>query len=664
SRNVEDRSSAAGELGSSFAQLPDKEHGWEVLLKLTQDQDSNVRRSAACALRLSFALLPDKNQGWEILLRLTQDPYSFVREIAADALGTSFVHLSDKTGGWQDLLRLTQDPYSFVRWITADALGTSFAHLPNKIEGWQDFHRLTQNQDRDMRWISAKALGTSFAHLPNKTEGWQDLHRLTQDSDSEVRWGAALALRSSFTQLPDKKLAWQDLHRLAQDQDSDVRGSAALALGSSFALLPDKEQAWQDLHRLAHDKHSEVRMYAYHSLGSVSIRKASEFNDKNTLRSELEASVKFFERSSQERPIFNPASFCLPFYRSYLAMTFQGASEAEVKRYLAEAKKAVGSSENKKELLGAVENLAKALEEAQNIKNKSKEQIQSDLRAYRWYCDRAAENMAAAEEKTPGAVRLMRKCNPIIEERIEETIAGIQKTTREIRQVTHGSGTKYEAPGDRINQETSSLSSEDPINAFKSGPRIASILREFCGLLPKDKRGHACEIVDEIEAEQELSGRLSKIELALTYLQPNIRLEAYESVMAGRLDQMDKKLDIVIHDLAKIKIGSGNILANLCAVRSGLAAIAEMERKSANPKRISELPSPPNADQKELGNLIEAKVLELEEILKTKATKEEIQAILDKLESLKPSAGWEWLGRMADLIAVFDASIKLLQSLA
>ena len=57
---------------------------------------------------------------------------------------------------------------------------------------------------------------------------------------------------------------------------------------------------------------------------------------------------------------------------------------------------------------------------------------------------------------------------------------------------------------------------------------------------------------------------------------------------------------------------------------------------------------PPNESQIELGNLIEAKVLELEEILKTKATKEDNQAILNKLESLKPSAGFEWLGRIAD----------------
>jgi hypothetical protein len=189
--------------------------------------------------------------------------------------------------------------------------------------------------------------------------------------------------------------------------------------------------------------------------------------------------------------------------------------------------------------------------------------------------------------------------------------------------------------------------------------------------LPKDKRGHACEIVDEIESEQELSGRLSKIELALTYLQPNIYMEAQESATKNKLEEMhsdiksmDKKLNTIIFDLSKIKIGSGNILANLCAVRSELNKIAEMEERSAlNCRSFSENPIPPNESQIELCNLIEAKVLELEEILKTKATKEDNQAVLNVLEGLKPSVVFEWLGRIADLISVFDVSIKVFQFL-
>ena len=634
SEKVEDRRKAASALGSSFALLTDKEGGWMDLIRLTQDQDLYVQRGAADALGPSFALLPDKEQGWKDLHRLTQDEDSEVRRGAAKALGSSFSHLPDKDEGWKALLRLTQDGDSDVRWVAAESLGSSFANLANEKRGWSVLLRLSRDRNLFVRRSAAKALGSSFSHLPDKDEGWKALLRLTQDH-------------------------------------SFVREGAAHALGSSFSLLLDKEKGWKVLLRLAQDDDSGVRMHAYHSLGRASIYKASESKDNESIRSELEAAVKFFERSSQERFRFNPSYFCLPFYRSYLALTFQGASEAEVQKYLTEAKEAVGSSENKKELFGAVENLARALEETQRLKERSKEQIQSDLQAYRWYCDQAAEHMSAAEDRAPGAVRLLRKCNPIIEERIKATIEEIQKTAREICQVTRGSGTEYEVPGARINQEATSLSSEDPIKAFKSSTRIASILKEFCSLLPRDKRGHACEIVDEIEAEQELSGRLSKIELALTYLQPNISREA-ESATKIKLEEihsdiksMNKKLDTIIFDLSKIKIGSGDIITNLWAVRSELTKIAEMERgSSADLDSIPRQPSPPNESQIELGNLIGTKVLELEEILKTKATKKDSQAILDKLESLKSSAGFEWLGRIADVIAVFDASIKLLQFLA
>ncbi|MDD2836434.1 MAG: HEAT repeat domain-containing protein [Methanothrix sp.] len=700
-QDSEVRRGAADALGSSFAFLPDKLQGWQDLHRLAQDQDRDVRWSIAVSLGSYFAHLPDKDQGQQDLHRLTKDQHSGVRQDAAYALGSSFVFLPDKNQGWQDLHRLTHDQDRYVRWGAAYALGSSFAHLPDKDQGWQDLLRLTRDQDRDVRrcaayalgavffllpdknqgwqdlhWLTqdqesyvrqgaARALGSSFAHQSDKMQGWQDLHRLTQDQESNVRRCAARALGSSFAHLLDKDQGWQDLHRFTQDHHSGVRWGAADALGSSFAHLPDKMQGWQDLHRLTQDQDGLVRMYAYHSLGSVSVHKASEADEKNTIRSELEAAVEFFEKSSRELSLLNPASFCLPFYRSYLALTFQEASKAEVQKYLAEAKEAVDGSENKKELLGAVKNLAKALEETQKLKEKSKENIQSDLKAYRWYCDRAAEHMDAAEDSAPGAVGLLRKCNPIIEERIEATIAGIQKVAREICQVTRGSGTKYEAPGAEINREARSLSSKDPIKAFKSSIRIAAILREFCRLLPSDKRGHGCEIVDEIEVEQELFTRFPKIELALTYLQPNICLEAYESATMDKLDQMDKKLSTIIFDISQIKIGSGNIFANLCAVRTKLEEIAEMEKNSISDRKgVSTNPAQSNEDQIKLDKLVKTKFQELEEVLKTKATKEDILAILKEMEnlkqSLKPSTGFEWLGRIADVIAVFDASIKVL----
>ena len=66
----------------------------------------------------------------------------------------------------------------------------------------------------------------------------------------------------------------------------------------------------------------------------------------------------------------NPAQFCLPFYRSFHTIIFnqQEASE-EVDKYLAEAKSAIKGSESKKQLFEAVQNLAEALKEVQNMGN-------------------------------------------------------------------------------------------------------------------------------------------------------------------------------------------------------------------------------------------------------------------------------------------------------
>jgi len=558
----------------------------------------------------------------------------------------------------------------------ASTLVSAFALLPDKVQAWDDLIELTRDWEFSLRWMAANALGLVFRYVPDKQLAWKDLHELIHDcyvkDDSKIfelvdyaKPQAILSLGYAFQYFPDKRQAWKDLHDSVYTDEDNVRSCAAKALGSAFQYIPDKQLAWEDLIWLSGDEVSHVRMYAYHSLGRISIYKTLESKEMDAIRSELEAAVEFFERSSREIMFYsNPASFCRPFYRSYLALTFQGASDAEVQKYLAEAKEAVGSSENKKELFGAVENLAKALEETQKLKEKSKEHIQSDLQAYRWYFERAAEHMVAVEEKAPDAVGLLRKCNPIIEERIEATIAGIQKTAREICQVTHGSGTKYEAPSAQIDRYAKSLSSDDPLELFKACSSIASSAKEFCRLLPQDKRGRGCEIVDEIEAEQEIPAKILKIDRALIYLQPNIEMAALESAINSKLNDLDKKLNIIILDLSKIKIGSGNIFSNLCAVRTELNKIAEVEKSSVlDCRSVSTHSGPPNENQIELGKLIETKVLELEEVLKTKATKEDIQAILKEMEnlkhSLKPSAGFEWLGRIADVIAVFDASIKV-----
>lgn len=207
--------------------------------------------------------------------------------------------------------------------------------------------------------------------IPDKQQAWDDLHRLTSDEDSDVRFSAAKALGSAFSQVPDKQQAWEDLHRLTSDEDTLVRRWAAEALGSAFSHVPDKQQAWDDLHRLTSDEDSDVRSYSNYSLARVSIFMASQAETDEDYKKELEKAIEFFEIAAKEAYYFyNPAQFCLPFYRSFHTIIFkkQEARE-EVNRYLEEAKSAIKGSESKKLLFEAVQNLAEALKEVHNLEN-------------------------------------------------------------------------------------------------------------------------------------------------------------------------------------------------------------------------------------------------------------------------------------------------------
>ena len=667
--NIYERRIAAESLGSSFSHVPDKETAWQDLHRLTQDEDSDVRRIAAKSLGSSFSHVPDKETAWQDLISLAQDEDSDVRWRAAGSLGSAFSHVPDKETAWQDLISLAQDEDSDVRWRAAGSLGSAFSHVPDKETAWQDLHRLTQDEGNYMRWRAADALGSAFSHVPDKDAAWQDLHRLTQDEDSNVRRRAADALGSAFSHVPDKDAAWQDLHRLTQDEDSYMRRRAAKALGSAFSHVPDKDAAWQDLHRLTQDEDSYVRMYVYHSLGRVSVFKATESNDSGTIKHELEEAVAYFEKSSQELD-YSPARFCFPFYRTYLAITFQEAKEDEVQRYLAEAKKAVVGSESKDELLKAVENLAQALQEAQRLKNRSVQEVASELNAYKWYCDKAADYMTAAEDKAPGAVKLMRKCNPLLEEQIQATISEIQERARQICQITRKSDTAFEAPGADINRAAKALSHDNIYETQRSVKRITLQLKEFCRLLPKGKRELVCSAVNEIEQANEFPDKIIKIDLALAYVGSAVEIAIQSEDVRSDLRQVhsdvkqvlaevgiaNKKLDEIKYLVFKQKISSGNAISALTSITTELEKLHQLALQY------------PHSSLKEREKLLQVlstdmgeRFSELKVLLTGKPSKDGIQMVLDKLEQLKPHETWDskfW--NRADKVAILMTYISFL----
>ncbi len=365
----------------------------------------------------------------------------------------------------------------------------------DKQQAWDDLIRLASDTDSDVSRGAASALGIGFSLMPDKNQAWEDLHRLTSDNYIFVRDGATSALSIAFLHIPDKNKAWEDLHKLSSDYHSLVRESAAHALGSAFSHVPDKKQAWEDLHRLTSDTDSYVRIAANHSSGKVCIFRASEAENENGFRKEMENALGFFEKASKEATYENlysdnPAKFCLPFYRSFYSLTFKKEeAEVEVQRYLSEAKSAVKGSENKEKLIEAVENIGNALKEAQKVQGF--DAMKSDLNAYRRYLDRACELLDRTEDKALGASRLIRKGLPIIDERIKGVIAETQEIAKALCKKTIG--TALEGMGLETVKQATELSTSNELKMDKSLEMINGILNKFCEYVPADKRNHILE---------------------------------------------------------------------------------------------------------------------------------------------------------------------------
>ncbi len=162
------------QLRRNFADLPDKEHAWKDLIRLTRDKDSTVRWSAVYALGSAFPHVPDKEQAWEDLHRMTQDEDSGVRWSAESVLSSAFSHVPDKEQAWEDLHRMTQDEDDDVWRGATDALGSTFPHVPCKEQAWNDMIRLTKDEARDVRVDANHALGKASIFKATKIEGEED----------------------------------------------------------------------------------------------------------------------------------------------------------------------------------------------------------------------------------------------------------------------------------------------------------------------------------------------------------------------------------------------------------------------------------------------------------------------------------------------------------
>lgn len=451
---------------------------------------------------------PNPKWAWGLFHKLATDPDRDARAASAYCIGITFNYLPEKRIAWQDLHNLSEDKNNEVKARATEAIGIAFEYIPDLLiaEAWNDFYRLAQDQDETIRKGAANSIIyiATYKYIRNRSQSSNELIH-------QYLW----AQESLFNKI-DKEL-WEIFRKLGRDKSDGIRRIIARTYGDLFKYEPYKSRIIRELLRLAKDEDCYVRSFANHSFGRASVFMAAEAENRNELEKLLKDAIEYFEESFREETPYKPAKFCLPFYRSYFAVTFENANEDEIDKYLENSRKSIDGSKSREELFEAIQNLSKALKESQKLKGKSLEEISIELKAYRWYCEEASKFMISAEERAPIAIKLMKKCNPLLENKIQASISEIQKSAREICKNTRGSNTGAEAPGSEIYKAAKSLSTEDIYKTHRCASRITSKLKEFCELLPEDKRELVCSVIEEIKHATEFPDSLEKLELALAY---------------------------------------------------------------------------------------------------------------------------------------------------
>ena len=270
------------------------------------------------------------------------------------------------------------------------------------------------------------------------------------------------------------------------------------------------------------DKREFVRVHANYSLGKIYIFNASQAENEDDYKKELEKAIEFFEKSSIESSKeFNPSKFCFPFYRSFHAIIFQKQeAKEEVNKYLAEAKDAIEGSKNKELLFEAIENLANALKEIQNLKNLDLQAKKDGLNFYKKYYDRAAEVIKETEKTAPSATNVITKVFPIIDRDIKEIIDRIYDSSKAVLDKTKG--TQVEEIASNISKEVAKWEINSPEEITSHVESLIFTLESKIPKLPENE--HIFKTIDESKDQKDLE-RLLKNTSKLIELIPEITID-------------------------------------------------------------------------------------------------------------------------------------------
>lgn len=503
-----------------------------------------VRRIAVAQLSNNLAIFPDKEQAWNDLFVLAQDEDTDVR-IRATIEFSYFVfpHMTDQA--WKGLLDLVRYGDNFTQWHASKALGLAFPYLTDKAQATKNLLELTKNKDIRLQSSATTALGLAFPYITDKVQGTKDLLKLTKNKCHVVRSSATTALGLAFPYITDKVHGTKYLLKLTKDRYFIIQAAAAEALGLAYPYVSNKVQVMNDLLELTKDKEidmrpydDDVRMYANFSLGKLSIFKATQAKNNLNFREELENAIEFFEKSTNEDNLSNPARFCLPFYRSFYVVTFGKLEEKEdIQKYINEAKSAIGFSKSKEQLLKAIENLANALNQAQKARRMGLDAMKSDLNAHRIYIEDAIKLLNITQEKAPGATKLIKKGLPIIDARLKGILKEIQEKAIVLCEQTKG--TPFQTLGKELYRQGKNFSLiRDPIGLGKGVNNLQIALFAICAKMPEEERGEACELLNRAANELYIEDKVALINMVLSKISSQISAAKNIEIIEKKLDEI------------------------------------------------------------------------------------------------------------------------------
>jgi hypothetical protein len=182
--------------------------------------------------------------------------------------------------------------------------------------------------------------------------------------------------------------------------------------------------------------------------------------------------------------------------------------------------------------------------------------MKRDLKAYKKYCDRAADLLRTTEENAPTASKLIKMGLPIIDQRIKELLAEIDKKTKILCDVASGTKAEnYVYPTCKAVREISRIR-----NQIELEKRIESLipnLRFMGESLPEDERIFVHNKVETISSAEYLEDKLGLLNEIIVFVIPHIRLSEKIDEILGHIKKIESSCNQIILDIEEkgVKIG-------------------------------------------------------------------------------------------------------------